>query len=149
MQRLNESCEIYNIIEGGASQHLSHIWDEKHLTFGELKTIIQDVLTGKIEMTEKCISGDSIIQTTNGPIKIKEYVDNKHTENVLSYNEATNSVEYKKVEESFNNDTDDDWLEIETDDGKILKVTPNHRIFTNGVYIKAEDLKIGDQLVTL
>jgi len=45
--------DIYLLSEGGASGHLSHLYDHLDLTFAELKTIIGDVLAGKIEMTEK------------------------------------------------------------------------------------------------
>jgi len=41
------------ISEGGSSGHMSHLYDEIDMTFGELKQLIKDVLSGKIELHEK------------------------------------------------------------------------------------------------
>jgi intein/homing endonuclease len=42
---------------------------------------------------------------------------------------------------SFNNDISDDWLEIELEDGKTIQVTPNHRMYVEGIgYVEAKHL---------
>jgi intein/homing endonuclease len=42
---------------------------------------------------------------------------------------------------SFNNDTTEEWLEIELEDGKTIQVTPNHRMYVEGIgYVEAKDL---------
>jgi len=129
---------------GGAYGHLAHPFEtEINLTFGQLKDIVNKGLDGELEVTkEKCISGDSMLNTeTHGDMTIAEYVDNDIHDKVLSYNEETDTVEYMEVMGKFNNDVDDDWLEIELEDGKVIQVTPNHKIYVEGLgYMRADKL---------
>jgi hypothetical protein len=128
---------------GGAYGHMSHPFDDMKLTFGDLKNIITGALTGKLELTrEKCIAGDTIIHTEkNGDMTIAEFVDNKLIDKVLSFNEETKQNEYMNVMLSFNNDISDEWLEIQLEDGKTIQVTPNHRMYVEGIgYVEAKHL---------
>jgi intein/homing endonuclease len=51
---------------------------------------------------------------------------------------------------SFNNDDTDEWLEIEVEDGKTIQVTPNHRMYVDGIgYVQAKDLTEDMELKTL
>jgi hypothetical protein len=141
------------LLEGGAYGHMNHPFDmELDLTFGDLKNIITKALKGDLELTrEKCIAGDSVIQTkNNGNIPISEFVDNKLTDLVLSFNEVTGNNEFMDVMVSFNNDDTDEWLEIEVEDGKTIQVTPNHRMYVDGIgYVQAKDLTEDMELKTL
>ena len=75
-----ELNSIWNelIVEGGASGHMQHIFEDPDLTFKELKDIFTKLFTGKIGIEEKCLSPDSKILTEhNGEKTIAEIVDNK------------------------------------------------------------------------
>jgi intein/homing endonuclease len=114
-----------------------------NLTFGDLKAIIKGALNGNLELArEKCVYGDAIIQTEkNGEMTLKEFVDGNVDDKVLAYDELTHTNEYKNVIAKMNNDDTDEWLEIELEDGKIIQVTPNHRIYVDGTgYVQAKDL---------
>lgn len=80
-----------------------------------------------------CLSGDSMIKTKEFGIKtIKYIVENKVKCNVLSYNTKKKKNEYKEVLNYFKDrslDEEVQWFEIETDDGKTLKLTGNHKVF--------------------
>lgn len=80
-----------------------------------------------------CLSGDSMIKTKEFGIKtIKYIVENKLKCNVLSYNTKKKKNEYKEVLNYFKDrslDEEIQWFEIETDDGKTLKLTGNHKVF--------------------
>ena len=132
------------LTEGGAYGHMNHPFDvEMNLTFGDLKAIIKGALTGNLEFTrEKCVYGAAIIQTeNNGEITLKEFVDGDIDDKVLSYDEITQTNQYKNVMAKLNNDDADEWLEIELEDDKIIQVTPNHRIYVEGKgYVRAKDL---------
>lgn len=136
--------------EGGAYGHMAHPFDiEMNLTFGDLKNIVTKALNGDLDLArEKCIAGDTIIHTeTNGDISIAEFVDNNIVDKVLSFNEETRNNEYMNVMASFNNDITDEWLEIELEDGKSIQITPNHRMYVDGVgYVEAKDLIEGMEL---
>jgi hypothetical protein len=129
---------------GGAYGHMNHPFDiDINLTFGQLKDIVKKALNGELELTrEKCIAGDTVIHTEkNGDMTIAEFVDNNVVDKVLSFNEETGQNEYMDVMASFNNDTTDEWLEIELEDGKTIQVTPNHRMYVEGIgYVEAKDL---------
>jgi len=141
--KIKSSAFKESLNEGGAYGHMSHPFDDMNLTFGDLKNIITNALTGNLELTrEKCIAGDTIIHTEkNGDMTIAKFVDNKLVDKVLSFNEETKQNEYMDVMLSFNNDISDDWLEIELEDGKTIQVTPNHRMYVEGIgYVEAKHL---------
>jgi ribosomal protein L7/L12 len=144
MIRLRKILNEILLKEGGAYGHMAHPFDtEINLTFGQLKDIVNRALDGNLELSrEKCIAGHTVITTeTNGKITIAEFVDSGISDKVLSFNEETGNDEFMEVIASFNNDTTDEWLEIELEDGKTIQVTPNHRMYVEGVgYIEAKDL---------
>jgi hypothetical protein len=152
LERIGRKFNDY-LTEGGAYGHMNHPFDlELGLTFGDLKNIIAKALKGDLELTrEKCIAGDSVIQTkNNGNIPISEFVDNKLTDSVLSFNEETGNSEFMDVMAYFNNDDTDEWLEIEMENGKTIQVTPNHRMYVDGIgYVQAKDLTEDMELKTL
>lgn len=80
-----------------------------------------------------CLAGDSLVKTKEyGYVTIKHIVENKLECSVLSYNTKSNKNEYKKVLNYFENRELNEeviWYEIETIDGKTLKLTGNHKVF--------------------
>lgn len=138
------------IREGGASGHMTHLFEDGSLTFGDLKQILKSLFSGKLRIEEKCLAPDSIVYLkNNGKKTIEEVVNNRIEDEILSYNESTGLPEFKKIIDYSKNGIDDKWLEIKLSDGKSLVCTPNHRIFLpeKGIDIKAEELKIGDSLI--
>lgn len=147
-----KSAIIESLIkEGGASGHMTHLFEDGSLTFGDLKKIFNSLFKGKIYVEEKCLAGDSIVYLkNNGKKTIEEVVKNKIEDEILSYNEDTGLPEFKKIIDYSSNGIDETWLTITLSDGKTLTCTPNHRIFLpkNGIDVKAEELKVGDDLIT-
>jgi len=84
---------------------------------------------GNVEMTMKidgCLSGNSKILTEEGYKEISEIVDNKLHLSVASFNVDTKEIEYKPIKNWYNHGDTSIWMNIETVDGDILTVTPNH-----------------------
>ena len=55
------------IVEGGGYGHLSHPWDAEHFTFGDLKEIISNALSGKLEYArEKTDAVNLMVSWKNG-----------------------------------------------------------------------------------
>jgi len=143
----------YALNEGGAYGHLQHPFDDFKLTMADLKDMINTTVEGAFSpehfVQEKCLSGSTKVQLENkGEISIKELVENRYEDNILSYN-LNGSLEYKPILDWVDNGETDEWLLIETEDGNVIQVTPNHRIFANGVDMKADELKEGDTLLTV
>lgn len=141
--------------EGGAYGHLTHPFEDMDLTMADIHEMIQSTVKGAFGpenfVQEKCLSPDSIIQLKeNGNKTIKEIVDNKISDMALSFNEITNEVEYAEILNWVKNESSSEWLEIELEDGNVITVTPNHRMFVYGKGdVIADNLKIEDQLITV
>lgn len=108
-----------------------------------------------------CVTGDTILNVKNSSngkkytMKIKDYVDIfKQDPNnaplVLSQDIETNEVKYSKVNGAELTRKNADIIQIELDDGKVLKCTPDHKIYTsNRGYVEAKDLNEDDDVVVL
>lgn len=128
--------------EGGAFGHLEHIYDDYKLSFAQLKELVNLTLSGKLEnAVEKCVHEDTeIILEKHGRMKIKNVVDNMIIDKVLSYDHTTNEIKFNDILDYASNGEECEWLEIATENNKVL-VTANHRVFVDGIGdIKAEDL---------
>lgn len=108
---------------------------------GEIGIVIADEI-------HKCLEGSSLIQTTLGELPIKDIVEKEIKCEIYSYNTKTNKIELQPIENYHKYENYSYLLEIETQDGQILKLTPDHKVFTsNRGYIKAEDLTLEDDLI--
>jgi len=137
---------------GGGAGHMSHIIEDDEMTFGDLKDIIKRSLEGDLDIegavTEKCISGDSLIDVEGiGKTPISKVVDDHVGEKVLAYNQKTGEDEYLPILNRFNNDVSGGWYELLLEDGKSLTVTGNHKIYTeNRGYVRVDELTTDDVL---
>jgi RNA ligase (TIGR02306 family) len=96
---------------------------------------------------ERCVSGDTLIDTDAGLKPIKEIVDEKLAVKVKSFNHETNQVEFKEVTDwSVMTRKKNTWLKITTKSGKEILVTKNHRVWVENLqcYRLAEDLFVGN-----
>ena len=67
----------------------------------------------------------------------------------LSYSIETGEMEFKQISWAGKTRVNSEVIKITTDDGKIIKCTPDHKIYTsNRGYVKAKDLSEDDDLVT-
>lgn len=119
------------------------------IVFSTVQTLIKFIDSGKIKQDEfgmlivdECFPSGTKINTPNG---YKNIEDIKIGDIVYSYNHTKNIIEEKKVNYLFNKQTDN-LLKIKLSNGKILNCTPNHPIFVNGKYKRADEIKIGDEL---
>ncbi len=87
------------------------------------------VVTAKME-GQSCVSSDTIIDTENGQKTIKELVDSNFSGKVWSVNDS-GEKELKTVEKChcLENDDNTQWFELETEDGRKLKITGNDMVY--------------------
>ncbi len=124
-----------------------HLFKAKSLTSILTKAINAEYrfgTTGTLDGTQ-CFDGETPIKVEKGYKKIKEIDTN---DLVLTLNEKTQSFEYQRVLNRFNNGISYEMLEIESERGKMI-VTPDHLIHTSIGWIKAKDLFEGDQITSL
>jgi ribonucleoside-diphosphate reductase alpha chain len=103
--------------------------------------------------TNPCVTGDALIATDQGLIRIddltKRFQDGEAFK-VLSFNETTAALEYKEVEAAAKTREMANIIELELEDGRTLKLTPDHKVYTqNRGYIKAIELTEDDVLIEI
>lgn len=101
--------------------------DDKYIqdlnSFKGRKIVITEKMDG-----ENCLDKDTIITTDKGDLTIKEIVENKLNVQILTMNEFGN-LEYCDILNYFSFENNDDWYEIETESGSIIKITGEHPVF--------------------
>lgn len=101
-----------------------------------------------VDEIHTCVSGDTLINTDRGLIKIKCINQN---DNVLSYNVVSNSLEYKKVLNTFKIPNSKKLLKLtildDTGFEHSIKCTPEHKIYThNRGFVEAQFLTQDDRI---
>lgn len=101
-----------------------------------------------------CFVGDTIVDTTEGSLSIKEIVDQIKTKQFVAkcYDVETGEYVERKIINGVltHNDTQVITLEIERSDGVVVKVTctPDHKFFTkNRGWVEASQLTSEDDIV--
>lgn len=98
-----------------------------------------------------CLDGSTVVETNCGQISMKEIFDGQMTFlKVKSYNEHSKKEEFRAILAATTSPIGaKKWIEIETEDGRILKLTENHEVFLPemGCYRRADLLKEGDDLL--
>ena len=96
-----------------------------------------------------CFLAGTKISMSDGEYKNIEEV--QVGEKVVSYDELSKTKTISKVIDIYHHPidemVDDNYLIIKTEKGKLIKVTPNHRIYSDGVWKFAGDLKVNDHLL--
>ena len=98
----------------------------------------------KVYAIDECLTGDSLIQTSTGLMRIDD--PKLKGEMVLSYNENTETWEYKKVLRWLNQGTKETLI-IQTSECQI-RCTENHLIRTDKGWIKAKNVKEGMKILS-
>lgn len=144
-------CEACLAIAKGSSMSVVEIDAASHTGVDNIREVIQRAGWGKIEqrryqiyIIDECLTGNSLIETNEGLRRI----DNPDLKGktVLSYNENTQSWEYKKVLR---------WLERGTKETLIIKTnkhqircTENHLIRTEKGWIEAKNVQEGMKILS-
>jgi hypothetical protein len=89
-----------------------------------------------------CFPAGTLIQTTEGEIPIEEV---EIGEAVWSFGEGGQELE--AVYDKFENNFVGDLIEIETDTGTVLRMTPNHKVLTLRGFVRADELLVTDQVM--
>jgi len=89
-----------------------------------------------------CLSGDTPINLSNGTSKPIEEL--KVGDKVLTYNEKTFEVESKLIKHTMNRSSEIIKIKI---GNKLLKITKNHKVFTDRGWVEAGELIKGDKVL--
>jgi hypothetical protein len=83
---------LANLTEGGAAGHLAHPYEDLDLTFGEIKTMIELALGGKLEYAQEKLDGqnlmvtykDGVMRAARNKGQVKNYGENSLTIDQIS-----------------------------------------------------------------
>lgn len=93
----------------------------------------------------QCVPGDTLIYTEDGQVSIKELFDSGYRGRIFTFNGE--HIQLDNVEDVWETG-EKELLEITTGEYRKLRCTPEHKVYVNGNWIKAKDVKIGDTLNT-
>lgn len=131
-------------------QSLNSLW--KQTKKGEIaldKQDIDDFIDGvSCVIVDECLDGDTLIETPNGKVKIK---DMKPGDAIYSYDEEKKEFIEDVVVKLHTNLVKSNsarMLEIEMEDGNILKITDNHKVLTKRGWVEAGNLTIDDDIIS-
>ena len=98
---------------------------------------------------ENCLDENTIITAEDGPKTIRWICETKYSGKVLSYNIETGEKEFQKILNHQILETNDDWYEIEVENGDKLIVTGNHYVYLPELqcYRQVKDLKENDEIM--
>lgn len=96
-----------------------------------------------------CLDYNTQIETDKGNLKIGEIVENKIECNVKAFDFNKNEIIWTSIKNWFINENNFKWYELETDDGKKIKITGNHKVWVTNKndWIRVEDLEEGDDFI--
>ncbi len=95
---------------------------------------------GRIESTNPCITGDTWVQTVDGPRQVTELVGTPFTALV-------NGETYKSDKRGFFRTGNKAVFKLATKEGYRLRLTDNHIVMTNNGWQEAGTLKQGDVII--
>ena len=98
--------------------------------------------------TNPCVTGDTIVETNAGKKTVKELAENNASFKVVSYD-----IENKQVVEmhatAFKTKDNAKILQITTKSGKKIRLTPDHRVYTQRGWIEAGSLLKSDKILSI
>jgi len=93
-----------------------------------------------VDNNNHCIAEGELVETSNGSIPIEEI---KIGHKVLTRNG------FRKVLFSAQTDVDREIMQIQASNGNVVNCTPDHLIYTNRGFLRADSVRYGDVLTTL
>ena len=97
-----------------------------------------------------CLSGDWVVRTEDGPMRIRDVVDSKYSGGVESFNHKTNEVEFNNISSWSKRKTGKSWYILSLSDGtKTKPITGNHLVWVDNKskYIRVDELVEGDSVL--
>jgi tRNA-binding EMAP/Myf-like protein len=98
------------------------------------------------EKLDGCVQEGTLILSNCGDVPIEKV---KVGDNVFSFSLENEKIEVDNVIGVYVRDEVEDWIEITTEDGKVLTVTPNHLVWLPELncYRRADQIEEGDILL--
>ena len=103
--------------------------------------------------TNPCVTGDTIVTTDKGNIRIDELINrfnNGESFSILSYNEKNKELSFSLMTYGYKTRSNAEIVEIECSNGKKIKLTPDHMVYTTEKgWVNASDIDNKYTLITI
>lgn len=154
VMQLNDDFEDYN--KGKLNTHIRMVYggakdnDPKADiivgTFQSLSRKTIEYYKGiDVVCVDECLHPDSLISMSDGTCK--KITEVKIGDMVETVNQSTGDIQSRKVDYVYENLSHEDMYEIETENGKILKLTGNHKVMlTDRSWKRVDQLTENDEL---
>lgn len=127
---VHESCHnLIREIEG-------YVWDEKSARLG--------VDEPKKERDHACVTGDTLVSTDEG---VKRMDDLSFNELVVTYDKLNERFTYRCTEASGLTSSMQEIYELELENGRILRATGDHQVWTKRGYVQIWNLIDSDEVL--
>lgn len=134
-------------IEMDPRKKAKHTWGVKGRRGGVVATGVNGKLTGK-GYDLICLPAEAEVMTTIGLLPIGDLYALEHRPLVLSWNHESEVAEWKPVT-AAQETTSEELIEITTRSGRVVRCTPDHRVFdVERGYRAAELVGVGDLLLS-
>jgi ribonucleoside-diphosphate reductase alpha chain len=97
--------------------------------------------------TNPCVTGDTLVLTNAGEKTVKELAEQNAQFFVESFDTEKKEV-VKKSAVAFKTKDDAKILELKTKSGKKIRLTPDHRVYTQRGWVEAADLTKDDKILS-
>ena len=106
-----------------------------------------NVLREPVDKDNHCLTGNTIVNTPNGDIAIKDLVGT--TGKVYCYDESNGCRTISDYYDCRKTQTNADIYEIELEDGKTIKATKEHPVLTQRGWVRVGDLNSDDEILDI
>jgi hypothetical protein len=98
-----------------------------------------------------CCDKDTVLYTMDGPKTIKDVCNSHYTGLVMGWNHDLNEVQWTPILGHEVKPNNDDWYELEMEDGSKIKLTGNHLVWciNQERYVRVDQLTTQDEVQKL
>jgi intein/homing endonuclease len=96
--------------------------------------------------TNPCVTGDTLVRTNAGIKTVKELADRNSQFTVRAYDPESEQVVHRSAT-AFKTKDNAKILKLTTKGGKTIKLTPDHRVYTQRGWVEAGELLNTDKLL--
>lgn len=137
---LGRKSTSYPLIAGTEGTIINGLFDEKDESGNVKKQAMLSDFTPRYILVDECLTGDALILTSEGPIRIddKDLINKE----IKCLNEDSGEWVYHKPKRVFNNGIKR-VSSIKLESGEEIKCTSTHKLYSNGCWVEAGKLKAG------
>lgn len=140
------------VLEKG-TWNIIHMAMKRFFNYGEALELTADFDYSRAVALDKidgCCDANTVIETEDGPKTIREICEEKYYGKIKAFDLETEEECLTPVEGHSIQDNNDDWYEIELEEGSSIRLTGNHKVYLPefGCYREVKNLQ-GDEGILL